>query len=141
MSGLEEIRDKIKKILDENIQGLHAYDTVPDAANVLPCVVVFPATTDFDVAMGRGTDTYEFDLLVLASYASAESGQDSLDAFVTGAGSRSIRQVVFNNRTLGLSDVDAHVAQMTEYGARYTVAEYNHIGARLRLVVHTRGTQ
>lgn len=140
MASLEQIRDGIKTTLDTNIASLFAYDTVPDVVN-LPAVVPVPVEADFAVAMGRGTDKWTLDLLVLASYAVPELGQDSLDSFVSGAGSNSIRQVVFNNKTLGLARTDAHVSALTEYNARFEAANVPHVGGRLTLIVYTPGTE
>lgn len=140
MAGLEEIRSAIKTTLEANISGLHVYNTVPEAANVLPCVVVIPFTTDFAQAMGRGLDQYILDLLVLVSTSETDLRQDELDTYVTGNGTSSIRHTIFSNRTLGLSSTDAFVSDMTEYGMRFPVAEIEHVGARLKLTVHTIGT-
>lgn len=138
MATLKAIRDAVKTTLEAAITTLHAYDTVPDSPN-LPAVVVKPVESDFYKAMGRGTDEWQFDLEVLVSTADLDLGQDTLDDLVTGAGSNSIRQAIFNARTLGLSGTDASVAGMTEYGIT-TAADIPHIGAVLRLVVLTSGT-
>lgn len=140
MASLEAIRDAIKTTIEANVTTLHCYDTVPDAANVLPAVVVIPYSTDFEVAMGRGTDSYEIDLLILVSTSDMDIQQDSLDAYVSGSGTSSIRQAIFNNKTLGLTSTNAHVSEMLEYGMRFDAAGYPHIGARLRMKVHTSGT-
>lgn len=139
MASLSAIRDAIKTTITANITGLEVYDTVPDVA-IVPAVVVWPNEADFDVAMGRGTDSYEFDLFVLCQRAVADEGQDALDDYVTGAGASSIRQAMFNNRTLGLTNVDAHVSGMSRYGGQFDTAQIPHIGAVLRLIVHTIGT-
>lgn len=139
MSTLEAIRDGIKSTLTANISNLEVYDTVPDVV-ITPAVVVWPELADFNVAMGRGTDRWEFDLFVLASRAVADEGQDTLDEHITGAGARSIRQVIFQNRTLGLTGTDAHVSGMSRYGGKFDAAQIPHIGAVLRLVVVTPGT-
>lgn len=138
MATLKAIRDAVKTTLDAAIATLHVYDTVPDVVN-LPAVVVKPVLSDFHKAMGRGVDQWEFDLEVLVSTADLDLGQDALDEFVNGSGSNSIRQAIFNARTLGLSGTDASVAGMTEYGIT-TAADIPHIGAVLRLVVVTSGT-
>lgn len=140
MATLEAIRDGIKTTIETAITTLHVYDTVPDSANVLPAVIVVPFTSDFEVAMSRGTDTWEFDLWVMVSMSEMGIKQDSLDSYVSGAGISSIRQAIFNNKTLGLAGTNAHVSQMLEYGARFATAGYPHLGARLRLLVHTPGT-
>lgn len=137
MSSVSQIRTAMKTTLD-SIAGLHVYDTVP-AAPLLPCAVVSPAEASFEVAMGRGADMWAFDVLVLAQFADAEVGQNSLDSFVTGAGSTSIRQWIFQNSTLGLADVHAHVAGVSDYGAEFEAANVKHVGAVVRVVVHTSG--
>lgn len=139
MATLSAIRDGISDTLTANISDLEVYDTVPDVA-ITPAVVVIPESADFNIAMGRGTDRYEFDLFVLAGRAVADEEQDSLDEHITGAGARSIRQAIFNNRDLGLTGIDAHISGMSRYGGQFDAAEIQHIGAVLRLVVLTPGT-
>lgn len=138
MPALAEIRQAIVTTL-KPIVGLRVTDTIPDVVN-LPAVVILPRTTNFDMAFGRGFDEYEFDLAVLVSRAEPRTGQDALDAFITGAGSSSIRQVVFDNKTLGLDSTTAHVSRMSDYGTQFPAAGVEHIGALLRLVVQTIGT-
>lgn len=139
MASLLAIRDAIKTTLDANLAEVEIYDTVPDVAHT-PAIVVMPAEADFDVAMGRGTDRWELDLYVLCSRAVADEGQDQLDVYVTGAGDSSVRELIFNNATLGGVAVDAHVSGMRGYGGQFEVAQITHIGAILRLVVLTPGT-
>lgn len=138
MASLQAIRDAIKATLEGNLADVTAYDTVPDASN-LPAVIPIPDEADFAVTMGRGTDTWEFNLYVLVSEGEMGLAQDALDDYVSGAGEASIRAVIFANRTLGLSDVDAHVSAMTDYNAKFTNSELPHVGAVLRLIVHTSG--
>lgn len=139
MSSLQAIRDAIKATVEAANPELFGYDTVPEVAN-LPAVVAVPDIADFAVAMGRGADTWELDLAVLVPWTDADVSQDALDELVTGAGPKSIRQVIFQNRTLGLDDVDAHISGMSEYGAQFEMAQIEHLGAKLRIVVHTTGT-
>lgn len=142
MASLKAIRAAVVTTIETQIPSLTGYPTVPDAANT-PAFVVEPVDADFEVAMGRGTDTWNFNLHVLASFAVSELGQDALDEYVTGAGSKSIRQVVFNNKTLGLTNTTAHIAGLLagSYGAQFETASIQHVGATLRLVVHTLGTE
>lgn len=142
MSSLLAIRDAIKTTLGAAIATLTPYDTVPAEPN-LPAVVVVPApsdTADFVVAMGRGTDTWRFDLIVLVQAGDEDVAQDQLDSYITGAGSTSIREAIWNTRTLGLADCNAHVAAVTGYNLAFTACSIDHIAASLRLVVHTTGT-
>lgn len=139
MAGLEEIRDAIKATVDGNVSGLRAYDTVPDIVN-LPALLVLPVESDFAVTAARGFDRHTFDLFVMVSRTVPRVGQDSLDAFVTGAGPQSVRAVIFANRTLGLAGTDASITGMSRYGGTFAAANIDHIGAALRLVVTTPGT-
>ncbi|HEY9414190.1 MAG TPA: hypothetical protein VIQ30_05485 [Pseudonocardia sp.] len=143
MASLKDIRTAVKTTLEAAISGLTVHRTVPGTVNV-PCVVVRPSPddgADFLVAMGRGTDTYRLDLLVLVSRADAQLSEDTLDGYVTGAGPSSIRQAIFTAKTLGLADTDAHVAGVSGYGATFEAGGVAYSGAALRLVVHTKGTE
>lgn len=139
MASLAEIRAAVRTTITTAVTTLHGYDKIPDKPN-LPALIVLPLVADFAVAMGRGTDTYEFDLIVLVPYADAEVGQAALDPYVTGAGAASIRQAIWNAKSLGRADCDAHVRRMDNYGGQFEAVGVPHIGAKLRLVVHTTGT-
>lgn len=139
MATLSALRDAVKTTLTANLSGVEVYDTIPDVV-LTPAIVVVPAEADFNIAMGRGTDRWEFDLYVLCQRAVSDEGQDQLDAYATGAGALSIRQIVFNNKTLGVTDTDAHVSGMRGYAETFPVAQIPHVGAILRLVVLTPGT-
>lgn len=141
MASLKQIRGAVKTTLETHLAGVTVHRTVPgSAAGII--VVVAPADdegADFLVAMNRGQDTYRLDLTVLVPASTLELRQDQLDDYVTGAGDKSIRQVVFTNRTLGLPDTDAHVSGMSGYGADYSLGATQYLGAVLRLIVHTEG--
>lgn len=139
MATLRTLRAAIGDTLRDNLTGIEVYDTVPDVAH-LPAVVVVPAEADFTFAMQRGVDREEFDLFVLCSRAVTDEGQNALDDFVAGSGTSSIRQVIYQNPTLGLASTDAHVSGRFEYGAQYETNSTPHVGARLRLIVQTSGT-
>lgn len=139
MAGLTELRTAIKDTVSAALTELTPYDTVPDDINA-PALIVAPAISDFTKAMQRGLDQWEFDLIVLIGLIDPQVAQNQLDAYVTGAGPKSIRQIIYNTRTLGLSNVDAHVRAMTAYGNRYDVAGVDYTGATLRLVAITTGT-
>jgi hypothetical protein len=138
MSSVAAIRDAIKTTLDTALSDVHLYDFVPDNPT-LPAVAVAPALADFDVAFGRGIDTWEFELLVLTARGSDRAGQERLDQLVTGAGSSSIRQVIFNDQRLGGVVDSAHVSGLIDYRPT-DVAGVTVYAARLRLVVLTSGT-
>lgn len=143
MAALDAIRASIGTTIGTAIPSLSMYGKVPDVLN-LPAVIVVPTDTDFVVAMGRGLDKYTFSLFVLVANREAGLAQDELDAFVTGAGAKSVRQAVWNNKSLGLTaggapDADAHVSGMSEYGTQFEAAGVELVGAILTLIVHTSG--
>ena len=139
MASFSTIRTAIKTTLADNISGLRVYDTIDDMINVPACVVV-PTSIDFNEAMARGTDKYDFDVLVVVSRADSRSGQNQLDSFINGSGSNSIRQAIFQNSTLGQSDTSAVVTSMSDYGGTYAVNGVESIGARLGVTVYTKGS-
>ena len=139
MASFSTIRTAIKTTLADNISGLRVYDTIDDMINVPACVVV-PTSIDFNEAMARGTDKYDFDVLVVVSRADSRSGQNQLDSFINGSGSNSIRQAIFQNSTLGQSETSAVVTTMTDYGGTYAVNGVESIGARLGVTVYTKGS-
>lgn len=142
MATLTQIRTAAGSTLEAAISGLKAHRTVPGSA-AGDVVVIQPAEefVDFNVAMGRGSVTYQLDLLVLVPNGTLALAQDALDAYVTSAGGRSIRQAIWNARTLGLASTDAHVSGGGAYGLDYTLGQTQYLGATLRLVVHTKGTE
>jgi len=95
--------------------------------------------------MGMGTgvdDTYQFDLDVLCPAAELRIGQDALDAFLSGAGPKSIRQAVYASRdargdALGLPNCKARVPGWGRYGTGFEGAGISHVGAVVRLEIIT----
>ena len=136
---MAQIRDGLKTTIS-NISGLRVYDTVPDQAINFPVCLFIPTSIEFYLAMQRGTDQYDFDLLVAVQSADSRTGQDKLDAFVTGQGSSSIRQIIYNNSTLGLANTSAHVTSMSNYGADVSLNGIDAIGANLSIEVFTKGS-
>ena len=139
MATLAEITDGMKTTLS-NISGLRCYDNVPDMGLNFPAAFIVPTEIEFDLAMQRGTDLYTFDMLVAVQRADSRTAQDKLDAFITGSGSSSVRQVIYNNKTLGLSDTDARVVNMTNYAADVNLNGIDGVGANLTIEVYTKGS-
>ncbi len=147
MASLADIRAGIKTTIESNVHGLHVYANVPDDLSVTPCLVVTPGAqgpngsiADFDMAMGRGLDVWNFNLFLIVSASDPDIAQSSLDEYVTGAGSKSIRQAVFENRDLGLTSTDAHVSGVSRYDMQFDFASISHTGALMHMTVSTAGT-
>jgi len=92
------VRDNMKTQLS-SISGLRIYDTVPDSINV-PAAVVGMLDFNFDTSMNRGFDTATLDLILITGRMSERSAQNSLDGYLSGSGSGSIKTVLENNKTL-----------------------------------------
>lgn len=133
MATLKDVRTGFKTILEANITnpGVMVYKRVPGAP-IVPCVIVAPANADYLITMNRGGDMWEIDLHVLTPSGDDDVGQDLLDEYVAPTGARSIPAIIHQNKTLGLSGVEAVVARMTAYGFRFETVGTPHIGATLR---------
>jgi hypothetical protein len=131
------IRDAVKSIVEANITALKVHPRIPGEVTG-HCMVVQPAPgTDFEVAMGRGLDMWQINLAIIVPLADLVVAQKHLDGYVDGGGSLSVRKVIFDNKTLGLADTNAHVSGITAYGPNPAIA-FDHLGAVLRMVVHTK---
>jgi len=139
MATLAEIRDGLKTTVG-NISGLRCYDTVPDNAINFPVAIFIPTEIQFDLAMQRGTDLYTFDVLIAVQRADSRTAQDKLHGYITGQGANSVRQTIFNNRTLGLPDTDARAVSVSNVSADVSVNGIDAIGANIEVQVYTKGT-
>jgi len=139
MATMAQIRDGLKTTVS-NISDLRCYDVIPDNAINFPVALFIPTNIEFDLAMQRGTDLYTFDMIVAVQRTDARTAQDKLDEFVSGSGSKSIRQIIYNNKTLGLADTDARVVNMTNYSADFNLNGIDGIGANFEIEVYTKGS-
>jgi hypothetical protein len=143
MASLRLIRTAVANLITANITSdprITAYRTL-QSVKATPAVVVGPASSNFAAAMKRGADQWLLNLHVLVSDTDTTIGQDLLDDLIDGEGSRSIRAVIFDNPTLGLPNVNAHIAGLAAYGVTFEATPLQHIGATLQLaVVTTRST-
>ena len=140
MAALQDVRDGIKTTLENNITGLRVYDVVPDYALNFPVAIVLPVNINFNISMQRGTDLYTFDILVAVERGNSRTAQDKLDQYITGQGSSSLRQAIFNNRTLGLDNTDATITGVSNYAADVNLNGVDAIGANVSLEVYTKGS-
>jgi hypothetical protein len=139
MATLGTIRNALKTTIEDNISTLRVYDTMPDQTEG-HCLLVMPDTADFAKAFGRGTDEWLFNLYVIIPWQETTVVQDNLDEYVSGSGTKSVRQVIWNNATLGGVVDDAFVKGMRGFGGQFQMAKVPHVGAILDLQVITSGT-
>jgi len=141
MATLAEIRFGIKEVLQEAIEGMHVYDDVMDVVQSPACVVQPDPkqTAEFDQAMARGHDKWYINVYILVARNDTKSAQQKLDALVSGAGDRSVREALWNE-DLGLPGTVCSTMGLSGYGGSFDVAATNYVGAVLRLCVITPGT-
>lgn len=144
MATLQAIRDGIKMVTTGQISSLHGYDTVPDVTQ-LPAFVVGvdpKESCDFTGAMGRGMDTWNILIYILVARGSdVRAAQEQLDQYLTGGGSKSVREALWNRSDLGLNDgTDLTVTGLERYGGSFDTANIPCIGAIVRTIVRTPGT-
>lgn len=139
MADLDTINTAIATTLTDNIDGLAAHESWPEAS-ISPCVIIGPTTADFAASFGRGTDVWMYSLYVLVGYGVASVAEAELNQLVSGGGPRSIRQTIFQHQDLGIAnDCSACVTRMTDYGGRLEIGEIQFVGATLELKVSTTG--
>jgi hypothetical protein len=132
VSSLSEIRDALKQTISQS--GLNVYETVPDVTNS-PAAVIMPDVADYVNAMAMGGDEYHFDVAVVVAAHNIRDAQRKLDQYVTGKGEKSIREFLFRNSDLGLSDVDCVVKGYKGYGGTFKTSTVDMVGAVLKVCV------
>jgi hypothetical protein len=126
MALVSELRDGLKANL-ATVTGLRTADTVPDNPSP-PIAVVFPQGVTFNNAFANGMNTYTFSVYVIVNRVSERSAQNSLDAYISGTGSNSIKRAVESDKTLGGKAYDVRVSEVRSYGD-ITIGEINYLSA------------
>lgn len=148
MSSLEQIRNGLINVVtahvnasDEELE-LYGYPYAQGAIN-LPCAMVMPGgggrdnkALDATMTMNRGTEKWNFQLLILCARSDEDNGQRTLDRLLDKSGDLSVRQAIWNTPDLGLGDVDAMVTAVAEYHGQYDMVRVPHVGAALIVQVH-----
>lgn len=139
MASVSSIRDGLKTRL-ATVSGLNAYDTVPGDI-VPPAAIVAPGNpvVMYDLTMGRGGDTLRFVITLLISDVVDDMAQDTLDAYLAGSGSSSIKTAVEADETLGGVAHFAVVTQVNSYGL-LEWAGVSYLGAELLVEVVASGS-
>jgi hypothetical protein len=126
MAEISELRAGIKTNL-ATITGLRVSDFQPDNINP-PVAIVFPISVNYDETFARGMQTYTFSVQVIVGRVSERSGQNSIDAYISSTGSKSIKLAIESNKTLGGKAFDLRVTDMRNYG-ELLVGEVNYLSA------------
>ncbi|MFC9088995.1 hypothetical protein [Nocardiopsis dassonvillei] len=119
MASVSAIRRGLATRL-KTISGLLVYDFVRGSVTA-PAAVIKPGVAGreavtFDKTFGRGSDALVFVVLLLVAPASDQVSQDSLDAYMDGDGTKSVKAAIEGDETLGGLVSFAHVVSVREYG-------------------------
>ncbi len=128
---LVDILNAVAARLD-TITGLRVFDHVPSALEPPAAVVQLPKDIDFDLTAGRGGDTYNLVVLLLAAKADARAAHLNLAKYLDAAGPTSIKETLDGD--LGGAVDTARVTRVSNVGA-YTFAGVDYIGAEFDIEV------
>jgi len=126
MALVSELRDGLKANL-ATITGLRTSDIVPDNPNP-PIAIVLPQSVKYDDSFNRGMNTYTFSVVVVVNRVSERTGQNSLDAYVSGTGASSVKRAIEIDKTLNGKAFDVRVSDVRNYGD-ITIGEINYFSA------------
>jgi len=130
MATLAEVREAIASTLRNAELRCVAYHT--DSPNV-PCVLIVPRSVTSQT-FGQAISTVELSLQVLTQRVSDRASQDELDRIIA-----TIRSTVLATPSMGRDDLNASLANVTDYGTVDTPAGVTHSSAILDVTVVTRG--
>jgi hypothetical protein len=113
VTTLAQVRDGLAASIDA-IVGLNVVEYIPDDSLVLPAAFIFPPTfTDYSDALGGGTVTVDF-VVMLLTPATVDRQQLDLYDLLDRTGPLSVYAAVMADRTLGGLDVDCRVVDAAD---------------------------
>lgn len=115
MTSMSTLRTGLANRL-ATISGLRSSATIPDNPQP-PIAVVMPSRITYDQAFGRGSDEYEFTVLVIVGRVVDRTSQTNLDAYCASSGSASVKAAIEGDTTLGGVAEDCQVTAMTSQGS------------------------
>lgn len=131
--SITQVRTALASVITTAVPALNGYHTVPDVTQV-PAVVVRPGHCNFVVGMGNCQE-WIYEVYVLVARTDSVINQDQLDTYLSATGASSVVAAIRANPTLGLTNADAVVFEMTKYGGSWESARISHIGAQLNVRV------
>lgn len=131
--SLMQLRQGIASNL-ATISGLRTSWFVPDNPSP-PIAIVVPDRVDYDVSMARGSDTFAFQVLIIAGRINERSAQSTLDAFLDSTGSASIKAAIESDKTLGGAAHSARVTDWSGYGP-LSIGDAQYLSVTFRVIVN-----
>ena len=115
MTALTDLRTGLANRLN-TITGLRSSAYIPDNPQP-PVAVVMPGRITYDQAFGRGSDEYQFTIMLIVGRVADRASQTTLDGYCESSGSRSVKAAIEGDRTLGGKALDCRVTEMTNQGS------------------------
>ena len=115
MTALTNLRSGLATRL-ATISGLRSSAYIPDNPHP-PVAVVMPGRISYDTAFGRGSDEYQFTIMLIVGRVADRASQTNLDAYCASSGSTSVKAAIEGDRTLGGHALDCRVTEMTNQGS------------------------
>jgi len=115
MTALTDLRTGLANRL-ATISGLRSSAYIPDNPQP-PVAVVMPGRIQYDTAFGRGSDEYQFTIMLIVGRVADRASQTNLDAYCASSGSTSVKAAIEGDRTLGGTALDCRVTEMTNQGS------------------------
>ena len=115
MTALTDLRTGLANRLT-TITGQRSSAYIPDNPQP-PVAVVMPGRITYDTAFGRGSDEYQFTIMLIVGRVADRASQTTLDGYCESSGSRSVKAAIEGDRTLGGKALDCRVTEMTNQGS------------------------
>lgn len=122
----------------------YIYDNIEEFVHTPAIIIdVSPdSSADFEESFGGAHEIWKMDIYVLVSRSKGSgAGAKELDQYLTREGPKSIRNAIYLNSSLGLEDTDATAHGISGYGGRFEFGSVDHVGAIIRVRVHTDGRE
>lgn len=129
MADITALRNAIANNI-MTISGLRASGTLPDLPNP-PIAVVSIDTVDYHRAFSGGLTQYNFTVTLIVGRVSERTSQNSLDAYCSPTGPKSVKVAIESDRTLNGLAYDLIVSSLKSYGSMninenlYLAAEFD----------------
>ena len=115
MTALTNLRTGLATRL-ATINGLRSSSYIPDNPQP-PVAIVMPGRITYDTAFGRGSDEYQFTIMLIVGRVADRASQTNLDAYCASSGNASVKAAIEGDRTLGNNALDCRVTEMTNQGS------------------------
>ncbi len=115
MTALTDLRTGLANRLT-TITGLRSSAYIPDNPQP-PVAIVMPGRITYDTAFGRGSDEYQFTIMLIVGRVADRASQTTLDGYCESSGNRSVKAAIEGDRSLGGKALDCRVTEMTNQGS------------------------